>query len=84
MPLQYLKRERRDINEHLAALGPYLFRRMYRMHEDDFDKLSYWSCFFLHYLILKKRKRGATGDIDIKTRLCMALKLFAGEKQLMI
>jgi hypothetical protein len=73
-----IKRKRRDINEHFASLGPDIFRKMYRMNRDEFEKL--------HELLLprlpniKKRSRGGTpnGDICSRTRLCMALRFCAG------
>ena len=73
-----VKRERRDIKEHFASLGAHLFRRMYRMHEEDFDLL--YEILLPALPVPKKRSRGATpnGDISNKARLAMALRFCAG------
>ena len=73
-----VKRKRREIDDHFDSLGTYLFRRMYRMHKVDFEKL--------YHMLLPAlpngniRTRGATpnGDISLKTRLAMALRFCAG------
>ena len=72
-----IKRARKDLNLYFQELGPTVFRRMYRMHEEDFYKL---------YDILEPklpvltRQRGKTpnGDITNLHRLAMALRFMAG------
>jgi hypothetical protein len=77
-----VKRERRNIDEHFASLGPYLFRRMYRMHRDDFDQL--YELLLPALPPMKNRSRGTTpnGAICMRTRLAMALRYFAGGDRL--
>jgi hypothetical protein len=73
-----VKSLRRDIDEHFDSLGPNLFRRMYRMHKEDFEKLYEMLLRSLPNPKIKTRGATPNGDICLKSCLAMALRFCAG------
>jgi len=73
-----IKRVRKDLNLYFQELGPTVFRRMYRMHEEDFYKLHDILEPRLPPLPAKGRGDAPNGRISNLHRLAMALRFMAG------
>jgi hypothetical protein len=69
------RRTRLDIREHFHDMGPFLFRRNYRMDEDSFWKLL---DIIGKSIPCATRSCAPNGPISQATRLSIALRYFAG------
>ena len=63
-----IKRARKDLNLYFQELGPTVFRRMYRMHEEDFYKL--YDILEPKLPVLTRQRGGKTPNGDITNALC--------------